>query len=170
MPSLFRRAISKASNKISTQYQEVKKQRAERQSIQREAKEIEQLHRTDAYKKEAFKQAANRGRALGKRDAQGAGGLGGGVVGALKSFSTGSAKMLEAGNFNFDFTGTGKGGVTNFMDRDPFRSAPKKTNLSTKTTNNRGAVTININSPGYSSKKKKRKRAHSYTDNPLGIW
>ena len=51
MPSLLRRAISKVQNKVSNQYQQVQKQRQERHTIDRQAREVQELHRLDSYKR-----------------------------------------------------------------------------------------------------------------------
>lgn len=166
MPSLLRRAISKVQNKVSNQYQQVQKQRQERQTIDRQAREVQELHRLDSYKKEKLRIAKDKGRQLGKRDAQGISG----IVGVIQSFSTGSSKIMQSGNFDYDFTGTGGGKITNFMDNNPFSTATGRKSNAKKS--KRSGVTINLQGVNVQGKKnkKRKKSSNSYTDNPLGIW
>jgi hypothetical protein len=167
LPSLLKKALTRAQNKITTQTQQYKQQRDKRKAIETEARQVEQLHREQSYKQEKLKLAMQKGKSRGKAEAQGTGGIGG----IVKSFSAGSAKMLQ--NTDFDFTGTGHGGITNFMDQDPFAPKRSKPTAGAKRGRTTGGVNITIQGPGYTSKNKRRKKrssGYSYNDNPMGLW
>ena len=49
---------------------------------------------------------------------------------------------MQSGNFDYDFTGTGGGKITNFMDNNPFSTATGRKSNAKKS--KRTGVTINL--------------------------